>query len=634
MAVVVAPSADTAARMIGKVITLNKTGSTKRGFGPVVTYITRDDRDLRSDGPTPNIPPELGLINLEADIDTVEDRALVAELMNATAAQARKRNHFRGNPVYHVALNWMGGEHPSTAQVDAAVKHLMQAVGLHDCEALWALHRDTDYDHVHVVMNRIHPETGRVVGPGPYDYFKIDKACREIELAQGWQHAPGPYVVEQGRHGPEIVRRSRRERNVVRPTQKAQRAARNQAAPSFQEWVTRDPARAIQDTLHRPGATWTDVHQTLADYGAALTTKGSGLIVTTILPEGRILAAKASQLGRECSKARMEQRFGPFQSHPDSILNVPTHETYTAFVARVQRDGVLGNPEPADGSRNPSARGQEENPERALRRLERAQARHALYRRFKIEQETLKLQRRAARKDLAERHRRERVELKETLALRRTVFRAEQQIAGVPTKLITALWAFEAARAREGVQKRHATERPHPGGLPKGVVWRNWLEQQASHGDEAAKSALRGIRYHEQRKQNQSRNGLDGEDLDPLKPVLSSLHTEIDPRRQRVHYRDAHGQILFTDTGPRIEVHDTADTSLEAALRVAAQKFGGRVDITGSVDFRERATRVAARLGIGIRDSDLQPLWQQEREQLRRVWPEGRARARDDGREL
>lgn len=618
--------------MIGKVITLNKTGSAKRGFGPVVAYIARDDRHPGDAGQPSITMPELGLIHLEADIDTPEDRALVAELMNATAAQARKRNRFRGNPVYHVALNWMEGEHPSTAQVDTAVKHLMQAVGLQDCEALWALHRDTDYDHVHVVMNRIHPETGRVVGPGPYDYFKIDKACREIELAQGWQHAPGPYVVEEGLNGPEIVRRSRHERNVTRPTQKAQRAARNQAAPSFQEWVTRDPAHALQQALHRPGATWTEVHQALADYGVALTTKGRGLIVTTTLPEGRVLAAKASQLGRDCSKARLEQRLGPFRSRPDATLKVPMHEPYAAFVTQAQRDNASWGPEPANGRGDSSARGQEENPERAIRRAERAQARHALHDRFKAEQETLKLQRRQARKDLAERQRRERADLKAALAIRRPLFRADQQTAGVSPKLATALWAFEAARAREVLQKRHATERPHPGGLPKGVVWRQWLEQQAGLGDEAAKAALRGIRYREQRKKNKERNGLEGEELDPLQPVLSSLHAEVDRQRQRVYYRDGHGQILFTDTGPRIEVHDQADTTLDAALRVAAQKFGGRVEITGSADFRERAARTAARLGIGVRDPDLQLIWQQERVQWDRVREAVRP-ARDEGME-
>ncbi len=245
--------------------------------------------------------------------------------------------------------------------------------------------------------------------------------------------------------------------------------------------------------------------------------------------------------------------------------------------------------------------------------------REVLYERFQAEQEAMKIERRQRRKDLTERHQQERAELKTSLTACRAVFRAGQQAAGVPARLIPALWAFEAAHARETLQKRHRAERQTLRSLSKGWVWREWLEQQATLGDEAAQSALRGIRYREQRAKTRGRNGFEGEDLDTLKPVLSSLHAEMDRTQLRVHYCNERGKILFTDTGPRIEVHDHTNTTLEAALRVAAQKFGGRIDITGSDDFRQRAARMAAQLGIGVRDADLQPIWQAERQNLERV---------------
>ena len=147
------------------------------------------------------------------------------------------------------------------------------------------------------------------------------------------------------------------------------------------------------------------------------------------------------------------------------------------------------------------------------------------------------------------------------------------------------------------------------------MVWRDWLEQQAAAPihDEAALAALRGIRYREVRKVNQEKNGFEGEELEALKPILSGLHHEIDHRRQLIHYRNDQGANWFTDTGPRIEIHDRAASSVEAALRIAAQKYGA-VDITGSATFREQAARQAARLGIPVRDKDLQPIWQEERQ--------------------
>ena len=605
--------------MIGKVITLNKkSGGARRGFGPVVVYIARDAPDSEGRTQEPIAAAELGLINFDADCDTAEARVLIAQLMNATAARSKG---LRTNPAYHVALSWRAGEHPTRLQVEHAVQHVMTALGMAECQALWALHRDTDQDHVHVVMNRVHPERGVVVGPPRFDYRVIDKACRELELAQGWQHSPGPYVVEDGPHGPVIVRRSRKERYargllraarttpegqpVFNPSQKAERGARNQGVPSFQDWVTGDLARALHTVLQRPDPTWADVHRVLADYGVTITTKGSGMIVTTAISGGRVLTAKASQLGRDCSRVRLEQLLGPYVSPPQAPPN--TRDTYPALLARVQRGD---EPEGQAPERN------DEDPQRAMRRTERAEAREALYDRFKAEQKDLQVRRRQTRKENTERHRQERAALKVNLNVRRIVFRADQQAAGVPPQLVTALWAFEAAKQREAVQKRHRAERQKPGEVPRSLVWRNWLEQQVGFNDEAAKSALRGIRYREQRHKSQTRNGLEGEDLDRLQPVLSSLHAEVDYQHQRVHYRDTHGQIVFTDTGPRIEVHDTADTTLEAALRVAAQKFGGHVDITGSTDFREQAARTAARLGIGVRDLDLQPIWQQERQRL------------------
>ncbi|MHB1956547.1 MAG: LPD7 domain-containing protein [Sulfobacillus sp.] len=480
----------------------------------------------------------------------------------------------------------------------------------------------------------MHPTKGIVAGPPQFDYFHIDQACRELELQHGWAHDPGPYIVTPGPDGrPEVRRQTKAEwaqwkqRRGRPPSRRAQRAAHNQAVPSFQAWVAGSPAEAVRYLVHRPYTTWADVHRVLADYGVTLQSTDHGIVVTTMLPEGRVLSAKATHLGRDLHTQRLVQQFGPWVT--PRYPGHPATETYAAFVARKQ-SGEARSPDLGHRTEPPP------DTERALRRAERAQARQALVDRFKTEQTALKLQRQQLRKELTERHCRERDALRAGLAARRTGFRAEQTAAGVPPKLTRALWAFTAAQEREQLQKRHAAERSQTRSLPRGQVWRIWLEQQAGQGDAAAQATLRGIHYQAQRNKNKQRNGIEGEDLEPLKPVLSSVHAEVDRQRQRVDYRDDTGRLLFTDTGPRIEVHDQADTTLEAALRVAAQKYGGSVDITGSADFQERATRTAARLGIGVRDLDLQSLWQQERQRLAEIHrpvPVRPVREREEGME-
>lgn len=597
--------------MLGKVITLSKGTLSSAGFGPVVRYLFRD-------GPEQEDPKALiiegGVLNLDADYATPEDRRILAELLDTTA---RRNPRFRGNPVYHIALSWHEGEHPTTAQVRQSVTHVMTTLQMAECEAVYAVHRDTDHDHVHLVVNRIHPIKNIVAGPPQFDYFKIDQACRELELQHGWAHDPGPYIVTPGPDGrPEVRHQTKaewaqwkRERNRP-PSLRAQRATRNQAVPSFQTWIAGDPAQAVRYLVHRPYATWAEVHRVLADHGVTLQSRGKGIVVTTTLPDGRVLAAKAAHLGRDLNTQRLVQRLGPWVA--PRAPGPPATETYSLFVARTQRGDARGT----DPERE---RDVTQDPQRTARRAERARARQALADRFRIEQTALKAHRRQVRKEITDRHRRERDALRAGLAARRADFRAAQTAAGVPSNLTTALWAFTAAQEREALQKRHADERRQTRNVPRSQVWRNWLEQQAGQGDAAAQAALRGIRYQEQRNKNKQRNGLEGDDLEPLKPLLSSLHAEVNRQRQRVDYRDDTGRLLFTDTGPRIEVHDKAETTLEAALRVAAQKFGGSVTITGSTDFRARAARTAACLGIGVRDPDLQPLWREEQQRLTNI---------------
>ncbi|MGO9446789.1 MAG: relaxase/mobilization nuclease domain-containing protein, partial [Thiobacillaceae bacterium] len=270
--------------MIGKVITLAKSGPAKGGFREAVKYITRGDPDELEKSQEPIPSSEMGVANLDADLDTPDDLQNVWSAMNATALRSRR---FKGNPVYHLSMSWQEGEHPDRKQVEHAVGHVMHSLGMAECEAIWAIHRNTGNDHVHLIINRVHPERAFVMGPPHFDYFVIDRAMRELELAQGWKHDPGPHVVTHHEGAaPEIVRLSRAERrarallnkdidpitpqltdldvkvgDITKPviSQRAYRAAHNQGVPSFQEWVTGAPAQALAQILQKPSARWVSV---------------------------------------------------------------------------------------------------------------------------------------------------------------------------------------------------------------------------------------------------------------------------------------------------------------------------------------------------------------------------------------
>uniref|UniRef100_D5X2N5 Relaxase/mobilization nuclease family protein n=1 Tax=Thiomonas intermedia (strain K12) TaxID=75379 RepID=D5X2N5_THIK1 len=609
--------------MLAKVITL-KPGAPSKGFVHVMRYVMRAHDEL-----PPGQTLDGGHFNIDDDqlYWTLDEHRLayaedLAGVCDGTARDCERKGRFKGNPVYHVAITWQEGEHPTAQQAEHACRHVMDALGFAEHQAAWATHRDTDNDHVHLVINRVHPEKLIAVQP-PFkkDYFILDRCMRELELEFGYARANGPYITLDTDQGPTIVRMSRAERRErgllkeegARPTDRARRAEINMGADSFQSWVAAHPARDLRAALDAPSSTWADAHQALAQHGVALQSKGSGLVVTTQLDDGRILAAKASQLGRWVSKAELEKRLGPFVPAQQTQA---TPQAYAQYVktSRRQTDKPERTPQKVSevSTRDPDLR--------ALRRQQRADARDALAARFEAEQAAGRAQRPQQRADLRNRHQRERQELAAQTRQERKALTTQARQQGQPLAVVQSLWALRAAQQREALQKRQAAQRKALSAkLPKQDVWRKWLEREAAQGDEAAQAALRGIRYREQRKKNQQQDGIEGEELDPLRKLtLAGLEAQIDRRRQLVLYRDAQGRDKFTDTGPRIVLHDKGADSLEAALRLAAQKYGGKVEITGSAEFRERAARQAVRLGIEVMDTDLQAVVQDEQRRLQR----------------
>ncbi|MDA8154664.1 MAG: relaxase/mobilization nuclease domain-containing protein [Acidithiobacillus sp.] len=593
--------------MLGKVgkSRIGAKGLGKSPFADLVNYVARE-----ADGKGREVDKkEMGALNLDTD---AEDLDLAIKQMDMAAAKTTKNGKFKGDPVYHLILSWQEGEKPTPKQVKECVQYTLKALGMEECQAVWAIHHDTDNDHVHIAVNRVHPEKGIVMGPPRRDYHVIDKAMRELEIIHGFRRDNGPYVTLDTKSGPQIVRMSRKERlekgllkggdeHGPRTTQAAKAAERSQGAPSFQEWAQGEPATALRKVLENPaGATWQTLHEALAPYGMAIQTKGTGMVVTTTLDNGRTLACPISKLDRNCTRMKLEQRLGVFVPPSPSSKNPST--TYEAFLHQAQSGQLQDGPTQHNDQKG----------HRARRRAERQKAREDLHTRYQADQQCIKDTRRDARKALLARQKAERETQRQDHKGRKSLFITRKVATGMGRQAATSLWAFTAASEKEALQKRHLKERH---ALPRTMVWRDWLEQQAAPPieDEAAKAALRGIRYRERRNDNQKKNGIEGEELEALKPILSRLHHEIDHRRQLIHYRDAHGHDLFTDTGPRIDIHDRAESTVEAALRIAAQKYGA-VDITGSAAFREQAARAAARLGIQVRDQDLQKVWQQERE--------------------
>ncbi len=375
--------------MLAKVITLTH-GRAGKGFGPVLRYLLRVD----SRRPAPPRPtPESGHLHLaEEPLWSVEENARayaddVALLFDHEARRCRSRGRLRGNPVYHVAINWMEGEHPTPRQAERASQHVMDALGFGECQAVWAIHRDTDNDHVHLVVNRVHPTKLTAVSVPRGDYFLLDRCMRELEIELGFARAHGPYVTVDTSEGPRIVRMSRAEREArgllrngggPRISPRAQRAEHNLATTSFQRWLTGAPSAVLQRAITARGATWKRAHEVLANFGCVIQPKGSGMVVTTTLSNGRVLRAKASLLGRWASKASLERALGSYQEPASSSpRRADPRRSYEQFIERERHAEI-------------QPRRARNDAERLVRRAARTEARRRLAQRFAQEQTQLR----------------------------------------------------------------------------------------------------------------------------------------------------------------------------------------------------------------------------------------------------
>ena len=69
----------------------------------------------------------------------------------------------------------------------------LDEMGLAEHQAIYALHRNTNNWHLHLAVNRVHPETEKLVTVNNgFDHEVAHRAIARIEQRQGWEPAPHP----------------------------------------------------------------------------------------------------------------------------------------------------------------------------------------------------------------------------------------------------------------------------------------------------------------------------------------------------------------------------------------------------------------------------------------------------------
>ena len=186
----------------------------------------------------------------------------------------------------------------------------------------------------------------------------------------------------------------------------------------------------------------------------------------------------------------------------------------------------------------------------------------------------------------------------------------------LPSSVAASLASLGAAKRREQLREEIPKERLDLGGRLReqhAISWRAFVTARAQAGDEAAQGALRGLRYQEGRDRKHAERDADtltSPDMTgrPAQTRLRGLQFRV-RLDGSVAYHDGSDFLrreLIRDEGSRIVVRQQSDETIAAALRLAAERWGGEVTINGSGGFKERATRIATELGIRVRNVEVQ----------------------------
>jgi Relaxase/Mobilisation nuclease domain/Large polyvalent protein-associated domain 7 len=459
-------------------------------------------------------------------------------------------------PVQHWIMSWREGEQPTAAQADKAAKMFLEEMGLAGHQALYGLHRDTENWHLHLAVNRVHPETEKLVTVNNgFDHEVAHRSIARIEHAQGWQRE------ERGlfhmREDGSVERARPRDEQERKPSVRARDFEERVGARSTERVAIEDAAPAI-----RAAGSWREMHEALAEKGMRLERKGSGAILWI-----GDQPVKASSAGRDCSMSALEKRLGEFQPPRDAERVMTRTRT----------------PEPI----MPSAPG--------WRQYTDARRQHHLERSRGWERQNE--QHREDRQRMAARHRRERAD----------IFRGSWKGRGALLNATRNLLAARQAQERAEQLDRQRLERGVPdkdrGRFPS---YEEWLHQR-DHG------LAHGWRHRERRPP-----GIEGptfarpapQDIRAFAPVVEGWH---------VHYRRVgeRGSPAFTDRGKEIDIYDSnRRESVLAALQLSAQKWG-TFTIRGSERFRSMCIELAAEHGFKIANPELQQAIAAERERIR-----------------
>lgn len=201
---------------------------------------------------------------------------------NRTALKKYNGIDLRGRdnktPVLHYTLSWHASDNPEPEHMKAMALDSLKALGLSEHETVMACHSDKEHHHVHVVVNTVHPYTGKTA-PLKFSKMEFSRWAEAYEKEHGI-HCEQRIKNNERRREIAKLRETEREKTALalltgkRPPKRGAFVPVNDNSPNRRRWFERkevvDKMKALRAALDKDqkfarGDTWAKQKQQRAD---------------------------------------------------------------------------------------------------------------------------------------------------------------------------------------------------------------------------------------------------------------------------------------------------------------------------------------------------------------------------------
>ena len=528
-------------------------------FGNLVKYISNSQEKQERVG-------EIRLTNFQNEtLEWAVAEALAVQQCNQRA---------EGDKTYHLLISFAPGEQPSAEVLRDIEDRMCAAIGFGEHQRVSAVHHDTDNLHIHIAINKIHPE--RYTIHEPYRDYKVrSDMCAVLERE----------------HGLQLTNQKGRKRGSENGADDMEQHA---GIESLLGWIKRECADQLTQAH-----TWNDLHEVMRKNGLELQERGNGLVIT----DGRGVGVKASSVSRNLSKPSLEKRLGAFEGDTKKKASAKRgpglHNRKAPPVVAVggkpppMRKGRLSTLSQLGAIEGEPGKRYEGRPIHSAG----STATTELYARYKAEQ-GIKVHARATAWGAAKNRKDKAVEAaKRTGRLKRAAIKMLSG-PGVNKKLLYALVSKALHAEIQKANTQYLAERQSIHGEFSKRAWADWLQAKATEGDQQALKALRARKPAKPRAGDTVAGSGPARRSSPMPLKVDSVTKD-----GTVIHRFAGSAIR--DDGEALQVARGSNRAgLEAVLRMAVHRYGQNIAVNGSDEFKEKIARVAATSNLNITFND------------------------------